>query len=277
MTPLGPQHWAFFSELAPILLVTFETVEDIRDDHPSQMPMGYRIAAAKGWSSLCLIADGPTWWRDPEVYLHFDQLTDSGFMDFFDHILFFGAGAGGYAAAAYSAAAPGAAVLALQPCATLDPTWAGWDRRHLSQRRLNFTDRYGYAPDMIEAAAKAFLILDPGQPEDAMHAALFRAPNVIRLECRYLGERTDLGLLSMGLLPGLIEHALAGDLTPALFARMWRGRRTHRPYLSNLIAVNLALGQRGRAIKVCRFAAETLNDLRFKRRLYELERESDRS
>ena len=41
----------------------------------------------------------------------------------------------------------------MQPQATLDPRVAEWDDRFLHMRRTDFTDRYGYAPDMLDAAS----------------------------------------------------------------------------------------------------------------------------
>ncbi|MFN6978284.1 MAG: phosphoadenosine phosphosulfate reductase, partial [Gemmobacter sp.] len=158
---LGPRHWAFFHDDSPTLLVTFETVDAIRGGSPGQMPLGWDIARANGWSHLCLIADGATWWRDRRVWGFFDRLVDDAFFEDFDRVCFYGAGAGGYAAAAYSVAAPGATVLALRPRATLDPGVAGWDPRDRTARRLDFTSRYGFAPDMTEGAGKVFVLADP--------------------------------------------------------------------------------------------------------------------
>lgn len=270
---LGSRHWAVFSERGPILLISFEGLDDIRSDHPTQLPFGYRLAHSNGWSHLCIIADGPTWWRDTAVFDYFDRLIDAEFLERFERVTFFGASDGGYAAAAFSVAAPGAQVLALQPVATLNPQQAGWDRRFVEHRRLDFTRRYGYAPDMIEGAGQVFVVFDPTQTDDAMHAALFQGRQVTHLMCHHLGERTDFGLSSMALLTPLVEAVCEGRLSRAGFAGLWRARRRHRPYLSDLIAINIRYGRLDRAIRVCRFAAITLQDLRFRRRLDELERE----
>ena len=104
---VGARHWAFFADESPTLLVTFETVDAIRAT-PDQLPQGHAIAAAHGWSHLCLIADGETWYRDEAVYRYFDRLVDDAFFEDFDHVAFYGAGMAGYAACAYSVAAPGA-------------------------------------------------------------------------------------------------------------------------------------------------------------------------
>jgi hypothetical protein len=273
LEPLGQRHWALAAIEGPTLLVTFEGLDDIRAQHPSQLPLGFRVARSKGWSHLCIIADGPTWWRDGDVYGFIDTLIDAAFLEDFDKVLFYGAGAGAYAAATFSVAAPGATVLAIQPVATLDPSIAGWDRRFITHRRLNFTDRYGYAPDMVQGANQVFLVLDPTQKEDAMHAALFQGPQIARLHCPYFGQDIEQGFLRMGRLIDLIEAAGEGRMTSALFATQWRARRSHRPYLTSLINLNRELGNSDRAIRVCRHAIRTLNDLRFKHLLDDLLRD----
>lgn len=267
---IGPRHWAFFADESPTLLVTFETVEAIRAT-ATRLPMGHGIAAAKGWSHLCLIADGETWYRDPAVYRYFDRLVDDAFFEDFDRVVFYGAGMAGYAACAFSVAAPGATVLAVQPRATLDPAVAVWDTRNLAKRRLNFTDRYGYAPDMIEGTGEVFVIFDQTQPVDAMHAALFTRPYVTMLRCPYLGRSIDSALHQMHLLTGLIEAAGEGRLTKALFASALRQRRGYSPYLKALMAQAEATGHRPRAAMVCRNVVQRTNGRYFRKRLAELE------
>ena len=153
--PLGPNHSAFFVDEGPTMLVTFESAETIRQSGEGKMPLGYTVARQFGWSHLCIIAEGGTWYRDRAVYGYFDRLTDDAFFEDFDRVVFYGAGMGAYAATAFSVTAPGATVLAVQPVATLDPRVTEWDPRFRAERRLNFTDRYGYAPDMIEARARS--------------------------------------------------------------------------------------------------------------------------
>jgi hypothetical protein len=41
--------------------------------------------------------------------------VDDGFFDEFEQVIFYGSGSSGYAAAAFSVAAPGATVIAVQP------------------------------------------------------------------------------------------------------------------------------------------------------------------
>jgi hypothetical protein len=230
---VGSRHWAFFSDGSPVLLVTFDSAADIRR-RPDGLPMGYVLARERGWSTLCLIADGDTWYRDTGVYRYFDGLVNDAFFEDFDRVVFYGAGMGAYGACAFSVAAPGATVLALNPLATLDPALAGWDTRHARNRRLSFSDRYGYAPDMTEGAGDVFVVFDPAEPLDAMHAALFARPHVTALRARRIGPQVKRALEGMQILTPLIAAACEGGLDAPLFHRLFRKRRSYGPYLDRL-------------------------------------------
>ena len=266
---VGSRHWAFFADESPTLLVSFETVDQARA-RPDQMPLAHGIAAAKGWSHLCLIADGDTWYRDPAVYAYFDRLVDDAFFEDFDRVVFYGAGMGGYAACAFSVTAPGATVLALNARATLNPALAGWDHRHPAARRLDFSSRYGYAPDMVEGTGKVFLLHDPLNPVDAMHAALFRAPFVTALPARHLGDKAEADLTQMAILPALIEAAAEDRLTAASFANLWRKRRDFAPYLKRLLELANKAQRPGHEAMICRSVTRRLRAPRFRKRLAEL-------
>ena len=266
---LGTRHFNFFADEGPVLLVSFDTVDAILA-RPDQMPLAHAHATARGWSHVCVIAEGETWFRDPAVYAYFDRLVDETFLEEFDNVLFYGAGMGGYAACAYAVSAPGAQVLAINPRATLDPVQAGGDRRNMAARRLNFTDRYGYAPDMLEGAAQVTVIHDPTIPAEAMQAALFRAPYITRLSARHLGEDGETGFAHMGSLPDMLDAAMAGQLTPGLFAKLWRKRRAYAPYLRALLNKAEAAGRPGHEAMICRSVTRRLRAPRFAKRLARL-------
>lgn len=266
---IGNRHWAFFSDEDPILIVTFETMQSIRAREDG-LPMGHAIARERGWSSLCLISDGETWYRDAAVYRYFDRLVDDAFFEDFDRVVFYGAGMGAYAACAFSVTAPGATVLAVQPVATLDPAIAGWDRRHLRQRRLSFSDRYGFAPDMTEGAGEVFTFFDPSEPLDAMHAALFTAPYVTALRCPLLGARIEAALEQMKLLPELIVAAGEGALNASHFHRAFRARRRYGPYLRELMSRLDAASRPRLAGLLARNVNTRMQAPRFRQRLAEL-------
>lgn len=235
LEPLGKKHNAIFYEQGGTLLVTFETLQGIQALSERGQPLGWDMVRAHGWSHLCLTSNGDTWFRDRAVYGFFDRLVDDGFFDEFDSVLFYGSGPCGYAAAAFSVAAPGSNVLAIQPQATLDPRVTEWDDRFADMRRVNFTDRYGYAPEMLDAAAQAYVIYDPREQLDAMHAALFTRSNVQKHRMRFMGTALQTDLLEMNTWVPTLHAAAEGTLTDVVFARLYRARRDHRAYQRNLL------------------------------------------
>ena len=273
---LGAKHWAYYVDEDPTLLVTFETVDSIRAN-ASQLPSGDAIARKNGWSHLCIIADGETWYRDPAVYRFFDRQVDDAFFEDFDTVLFFGAGMGGYAACAYSVTAPGATVLAISPRATLAPSRVGWDKRDGAHRRLDFTSRYGYAPDMTEGAGQVFIAYDPEYAPDAMHAALFARPWVTPLHTRHLKDLVSSGLTQMGILPQIVSAALTGNLSAKTFSRLWRARRKYAPYLKALLDRAKIGNHPDREFNICNNVTRRLNAPAFRKRLVELEAERSKA
>ena len=227
--PLGERHAALLVERKPVLLVSFENFERLEILSELGQPFGWTMVEALGWSHLCLLSKGDTWFRDARVYGYFDRLIDDGFFDGFEEVIFYGAGACGYAAAAFSVAAPGAKVLMLRPQATLDPRVAEWDDRYLAMRRTSFTDRYGYAPDMLDAAARAVLLYDPEIELDAMHSALFNRANVLRFRTRHTGYDLEERLARMGLIPRLLAQLSSDRLSGLSLARLWRAVRERTP------------------------------------------------
>lgn len=267
LEPLGGAHSAFFSDLGTVLLVSFETLSGIRDAGGGQMPLGYQIAAPRGWSSLSIIAHDETWFRDRFVFGYFDRLIDDAFFEDFDHVVFYGAGMGGYGATAFSVAAPGCTVLALAPQATLDTDLADWDRRFLKARRLDFTDRFGFAPDMTDGCAKVFLVYDPIQQVDAVHAAMFRGAHITKLRARHIGRDPQAELALIGVLRPLIEGACTNTLTGGSFYQLWRARRTHAQYLGRLAGRVQSQNNPKRLVKVLKAAVALVDHPQLRRAL----------
>ncbi|MCB2110722.1 MAG: phosphoadenosine phosphosulfate reductase [Defluviimonas sp.] len=268
---LGVDHAAFYFDNGPTLLVTFETRAAIRAHQPGQLPMGYDLARSRSWSHLCIIAETDSFYRDETVYRYFDRLVDDAFFEDFESVVFYGAGMCGYAAAAFSVTAPGATVVLVQPRATLDPRVAGWDPRFLEKRRLCFTDRYGFAPDMIEGAGPVFVLYDPELTLDSMHASLFARPFVKLIRCRFLGRDIGRALEEMRILSSLLAAATTGTFDERLFAIFYRGRRNYEPYLSRVLARLDADGRAELSAILCRSVSGRLALPKFRNRLAELE------
>lgn len=251
---LGDGHSAVYIDQShDVLFVSFETLFGLRSFSETAMPLAFDLCAQKNWSHLTVIARGQDWYRDEKVFQFFDRMTDHGFFDQFDHIVFYGAGMCGYAAGAFSVAAPGSTVLMVSPQATLNRTHTAWDDRFPSARRLDFGGRYAFAPDMIDAAEHAVVIHDPEEIEDAMHASLFNGPNVSHF--RYRRGRAgaiEADLRAMSLIKQLAEASATGNLTDAKIAKIMRARRKHVPYLRALLSRVLAEDRPELTVKLCR-------------------------
>ncbi len=232
---LGDRHGVLFTEDDDILLVTLENADAIRQHNRTGLPDGLATAGREGWSHLCLYCEGDTFFRDPDVFGFLDELVDSGFFDQFERVVFYGAGSCGYAAAAFSVVAPEAIAILVRPLATLDPDLTEWDRRHPAMRRVDFTDRYGYAPAMLEGASATYVIHDPQVTEDAMHATLFAQGGATRLRCANLGPSPERDLAQMGILVPILRAAGRGKFNPGQFYDLYRRRHQHRPYLRRVL------------------------------------------
>lgn len=270
--PLGADHLALFTDAGPALLVTFEEADAIRA-RPGRAPLGWSLGDGRDWSRLVLVARRQSWFRDPEVYRYFDRLADDGFFDEFDRVVVYGAGPCGYAAAAYSVTAPGATLILTAPQATLTPALAGWDRRFAGTRRRDFTSRYGYAPDMTEAAARTFVIHDPAIAEDAMHAALFQVAGAEVIRARNHGARLADNLEASGALARMVMAAMAGRLDRLALIRALRARRDLQPYLRGLLARLEAADRPALTAALCRNVVARKRAPRFRKALRQAEAE----
>lgn len=274
--PLGPEHSVTFVDRGPVLIITFETVDSIRDRAHSDVPMGWELIEGTNWSQLCVLSNGETWFRHRAVYLYFDRLVDEGFFDNFDRVIFYGNESCGYGAAAYSVVAPGATVIALSPQATLDPRITGWDDRFHYMRGTSFNDRYGYAPDMLEAADRAFVLYDSDFDDDAMHAALFTRPNVTKIRCAHLDGQIEIFFRRMDLLKPLLEIAAKRDLEAADFYKILRERREYLPYLRMFLGEVQGANRPMLCALMCRSVLSRINIPRFRRQLSASTRELQR-
>jgi len=275
--PLGPTHSAALIEDGPNLLVTFENIHDIRAQATTDVPLGWILSQHRGWSQLCMMSNQQSWFRHRAIYEYFDRLVDDGFFDRYERIVFYGAGACGYAAAAFSVAAPGSTLLLTCPQATQDPAAASWDNRFPTARRMDFTSRYGYAPDMAQAAARVFVLYDPDEPYDAMHAALFSGDHVVRIRCRRMGPQIEPFLRRMNLLEGLVLLAMRDRISAPIIYKALRERRSYLPYLRRLLAAVEGRNRPYLTGLLCRSVLTRTNAPRFGRQLAQAELELARA
>ena len=264
---LDRDHSVSFIPRGPKLLVSFERVEDTLDLGDTGMPMSLDFADDKNWSVLHFAANGETWFRSQALYDILDEMVDDAFFEDFDKVTVFGLGMGAYAAAAFSVVAPGATVVAIAPQATLDHERAEWDTRFPAARLLEFRDRFGYAPDMVEGAGRAFVLYDPIEMLDSVHASLFRGDNVVRLKCRHLKDGIARALLDMDVLHKVVEDAAEGRLTETGFYALLRRRRDYPRYLRNLLFYMDDMNRPYLTAVYCTHVLSRMNAPAFRRRL----------
>jgi hypothetical protein len=232
----GPEghSFLFLPRNPDVLVVTFDNLDIAMNKRAERRPWGFEFIEKQGWSMLGVLAGGWTWYRNAWVSDEFDRLRDSGFFAQFKRVVFYGASMGGYAAAAFSGACPGADVVAISPQSTVDKSVVPWETRYSTVWNRDFTGPYGDAALVSGAARRVTILFDPYEPLDAQHAARFDAPNVMKLRTPLLGHRLGSSLHQMGILSPIILSALDGSLTEAAFYARLRARKTFPRYQREL-------------------------------------------
>jgi pimeloyl-ACP methyl ester carboxylesterase len=242
---ISARHKAIYipqtGEAGKTLVVVFDNLDDVRQDS-ERLPWAVDFISSQGWSALGFMAHGPTWYRDENVYDFFDGLRDDGFFDGFDRVVFYGTSMGGYAAATFSAASPGATVVAINPQATLDREVANWEKRYRPAWKYDYTSRYGYAPDMVKSAERMWLFFDSQGVADSMHASLFQGDNITKVRCPFMGH----GMLSVwreiGVLKAVVSGCINGTITKPEIHALMCGRHNTPKYqkkvMTHLVKTN---------------------------------------
>lgn len=246
-------HSFLFIPRGDTLVVTFDNLDIVLDKRADRRPWGFSFIEKQGWSMLGVMAGGWTWYRDPWVAAEFDRLAAEGFFARFARVVFYGASMGGYAAAAFAAACPGAEVVAISPQSTLDKAVVPWETRYKVAWGRDFSGPYGDAAQASRAARRVTILYDPFEPLDAAHVARFQGAQVMRLRGPLLGHRLGSSLSQMGVLSPIILGALDGTLTEAAFYRLLRARRDSPRYQRELFQRALARGHVGLARKLGRW------------------------
>ena len=217
-----------------VLVVTFDNLDIAMNKRAERRPWGFEFIEKQGWSMLGAMAGGWTWYREPWVWAEFDRLRDEGFFARFRRVVFYGASMGGYAAAAFSGACPGADVVAISPQSTLDRALVPWETRYKTAWDRDFTGPYGDAAQVSGAARRVTILYDPYEPLDAGHVTRFANPNVLKLRAPLMGHRLGSSLHQMGILTPIILGALDGTLTAEDFYTRLRARRDFPRYQREL-------------------------------------------
>lgn len=233
-----------------VLVVTFDNLDIAMNKRADRRPWGYDFIEKQGWSMLGVLAGGWTWYREPWVAQTFDRLRDEGFFDRYKRVVFYGASMGGYAAAAFSAACPGADVVVMSPQSTLDKSMVPFETRYHAAWGFDYSGPYGDAAQSSRTARAVTILFDPYEPLDSGHVARFTGDNVILLRCPMMGHRLGSSLSQMGLLSKTILSALSGTIEPATFYRDLRVRHHFPRYQKELFNRAIQMKRPGLARRV---------------------------
>ncbi|MEM8803268.1 MAG: hypothetical protein AAGF55_12105 [Pseudomonadota bacterium] len=227
---VSAEHKALFVEQGDVLVVSFENLDDARQDTANRLPWGMDFLTSRGWSVLGVMAHGHTWYRDVALIAFFDRLAAEGFFRRFRRVVFYGVSMGGYASTAYAAACPGADVIAVNPQATLSrKVTLGWESRFKPAWGRDFEGRYGYGPDGVRAARRVWLFYDPRNMADSIHATLYAGENIQKIRCRHMGHGMLTTWRHMGVLSTIISGCIDGTFSEVDVYRQLK-TRTRTPF-----------------------------------------------
>ncbi len=126
---------------------------------------------------------------------------------------------------------------------------------------------------MIEGAKSVFVLYDPDEEFDSMHASLFQGKHVSRHRCRHLGPHLGRAFHDMGIMDLILNAAGRDRLTARLINKLLRQRRTYSPYLARVLSRLQDDGRDLLSRQVCHHAVNRLrNSDHFARLLRDLDR-----
>lgn len=247
------EHSFLYIPRGKTLVVTFDNLDIAMTKRETRRPWGFEFIEAQNWSMLGVMANGWTWFRDPAVTDEFNRLKNNGFFNQFSRVVFYGASMGGYAAAAFSSAAPGATVFAISPQSTVDKSIVPWEMRYKAVWSRDFSGPYGDAAFVSDQAEAVHIMFDPYVKPDAAHAERFKGQNIKYWRCPHLGHRLGSSLLQMGILSEITSKCINGDLSNKEFYKLLRKRRDFPRYLRELSNQAIEKNHLGLAARICEF------------------------
>lgn len=215
----------FHDQKSKTLVVTFEYAGK-PDYRPNMDRLGWGVEwlTRQGHSVLSVKPLRTDWYRKKDLHFFLLGMKAGGFFDRFEQVVFYGASMGGYAALAFSQLAPGCTVIALSPQATLDPTLTGWDPRFREARNEDWTGQFASGVDCSHAG-RVYVIYDPMNRPDKLHAEMICGKSVVRLKFPAGGHLVASQLSQLRLLGSVFRGAVDGSLTVSSFSRIARSRR----------------------------------------------------
>src|SRR6056297_1669911 len=226
------------------LVITFDNLSNVNDLSPEREPWAYKFLRSNDCSHLSIMARRKDWYRDPQLIDYLEKLSADGFFRQFGKVFMTGTSMGGFAALAFASLAPGATIISFSPQTTLDENLVPWEERFLIGRRRDWSLPHSDCAFEIDDIEKAFVFYDPFFEPDRRHVERLEGDKVILLKTWFAGHFSPVFLRRANLLKPVMQHALDGTLTPAVFYTLFRERRL-LPWYRKSLETNLA--ERGHA------------------------------
>lgn len=221
------------------LVVTFDNLAASREEE-KRMPWGYDAIMGQGWGCLGVMTKKKSFFQCPGLHDDLERIKAEGLFEEYDGVSFYGASAGGFAAAAFAGLSPGATVVAMSPQSSLSNKHAPFETRYSHARQSegwnDTPDRaYRDAVSGIRTAGKAYLIYDPMEPIDRQHIARLRGSNTIELRAANFTHKLPPMFRRMGTLKTLAVETMKGEMTESAFYKLIRGRKDVIPHALQVI------------------------------------------
>jgi pimeloyl-ACP methyl ester carboxylesterase len=243
------RHFAVYVPRGSTCVVTFDNLKS-RDQPAPRFPWGHDFCERKNYSQLgIMMTRRNDWFRQRPLCDFFDELSQNGFFDQFDDVVFYGSSMGGYGALTYAASCPSARAVAFSPQTSLSPAAVPWENRYRRgyDRGDWSIERYADAAETINQYKEASIFYDPYFKIDRLHANRLQQPNVNHFRCPFMGHKVPRMLLHMGVLDEVVTGAIEGTLEATQFYTLLRLRRDYIGYFRSLsllaIEENKSLGQ----------------------------------
>jgi len=238
------------------LIVSFDNLSSVTETSLARETWGYPFYRSEGWSHLGVMAFEKNWFRDEALFNFIEGQAKSGLFKQFKRVVMTGTSMGAYAATAFADLAPGCTVMAFSPQSTLDKKLVPWEERFGSGRKRDWSGRFRDAPDCCGKARDVFIIYDPYFEPDRLHAERYQGDNIYHLKSWYSSHKSALFMRRADMLKGVMQAAVAGEMTPQLYYQMFRSRRDLPWYYNGLADHAIKAGHKGLASTLAGYLAQ---------------------
>ncbi|HRQ61246.1 MAG TPA: hypothetical protein PLO23_07040 [Alphaproteobacteria bacterium] len=212
------------------LIITFEGSEPKHKmDAWQRPPWGGAALIRQGHSVLAVKHKQADWYRAKDLHMFFRSPAFQDVLKAHGQVYLYGSSMGGYAALAFSAAVPGAHVLACCPQSTMDPQRVPFDKRFPVASRQKWNGFFADAAESMTKEGRIYVAFDPFYPPDYYHVERLPKDKIVSLKAPFFQHDILKPLIDLGLIQEMVVQFLNGTLEE-WFPKALRKRKTHHIY-----------------------------------------------